>query len=122
MTMDLNLKKYEMAVNRSALFHESGKITRVVGFLMEGHLPGAWLGTICDVFPSNGEKSFQAEVVGFKEKNVLLMPLGDIRGVGMGAQIVLSKREATVRVGKRLLGRVLNCLGEPIDSFWSYSH
>ena len=114
--LDLNLKKYHSALNRNSLFYESGKITKVVGFLMEGYLPGAWLGTVCEVFPSSGEKSFFAEVVGFKEKSVLLMPLGDIRGVGMGARIVLSKREATVKVGKNLLGRVLSGLGEPIDS------
>jgi flagellum-specific ATP synthase len=112
---ELNFKKYEQAVARSGRFHESGKITRVIGFLMEGYLPGAWLGTVCEVFPNSGEKSFYAEVVGFKEKGVLLMPLGDIRGVGMGARMVLAKREATVRVGSRLLGRVLNGLGEPID-------
>jgi flagellum-specific ATP synthase len=114
--LELNFKKYQNAISKQSHFLESGKVTRVVGFLMEGHLPGAWMGTICDIFPSNGEKSFQAEVVGFREKNILLMPLGEIRGVGMGAQIVLSKREATVKVGPRLLGRVLNGLGEPIDS------
>lgn len=111
----INFQKYETAVSRNPLFHDSGKITKVVGFLMEGHLPGAWLGTVCEVYPSNGEKPFLAEVVGFREKSVLLMPLGEIRGVGMGARIVLHKREATVRVGPRLLGRVLNGLGEPMD-------
>ncbi len=114
-TFAINLNKYETAVNRNPLFHDSGKITKVVGFLMEGHLPGAWLGTVCEVYPSSGEKPFLAEVVGFREKSVLLMPLGDLRGVGMGARVVLSRREATVRVGPKLLGRVLNGLGEPMD-------
>ncbi|MCC6278011.1 MAG: FliI/YscN family ATPase [Oligoflexia bacterium] len=111
----LNLRKYEVAVDRNPLFHDSGKITKVVGFLMEGYLPGAWLGTVCEVYPSNGEKPFLAEVVGFRDKSVLLMPLGDLRGVGMGARIVLARREATVKVGNKLLGRVLNGLGEPMD-------
>ncbi|MDZ4677636.1 MAG: FliI/YscN family ATPase [Oligoflexia bacterium] len=110
------MKKYETAVDRNPLFHDSGKITKVVGFLMEGYLPGAWLGSVCEVYPSSGERSFSAEVVGFREKNVLLMPLGDIRGVGMGARIVLSRREATIKVGPRLLGRVLNGLGDPMDA------
>ena len=111
----INFRKYETAVDRDPLFYESGKITKVVGFMIEGYLPGAWLGTICEIFPSSGEKSFFAEVVGFKDKSVLLMPLGDLRGVGRGAKIVLSKREATIRVGSHLMGRVLNGLGEPID-------
>ncbi len=111
----VNFQKYLSAVDRSPRFQDSGKVTRVVGFLIEGFLPGAWLGTICEIYPNSGEKPFQAEVVGFREKNVLMMPLGDIRGVGMGARIVLLKRESTVRVGPQLLGRVLNGLGEAMD-------
>ena len=113
--LKINTGKYAQAIGRESLFAESGKITKVVGILMEGYLPGAWLGTVCEVYPSNGESCFFAEVVGFREKNVLLMPLGEIRGVGMGSKVCLSKREATVKVGPRLLGRVVNGLGEPID-------
>lgn len=114
--LKINFQKYNQAVGREPLFAESGKITKVIGFLMEGYLPGAWLGTVCEVYPSSGEPPFFAEVVGFREKNVLLMPLGDLRGVGMGAKVCLSRREATVKVGPALLGRVINGLGEPIDS------
>jgi len=116
MNFELNLKKYEIAVTRTSLFKDSGKITKVVGFLMEGYLPGATLGSICDVYPNNGDAAFSAEVVGFRDKSVLLMPLGELRGVGMGARIVMARREATVKVGPSLLGRVLNGLGDPIDS------
>ncbi len=114
--LKINFQKYNHALNRESLFAESGKITRVTGMLMEGYLPGAWLGTVCEVYPSNGEPPFYAEVVGFRERNVLLMPLGELRGVGMGAKVVLAKREATVKVGQKLLGRIINGLGEPIDS------
>src|SRR3954469_25591793 len=107
---DVNFEKYINAVERNSLFYETGKITKVVGFLMEGYLPGAWLGTVCEVFPSSGEESFFAEVVGFRDKSILLMPLGELRGVGMGARISLAKREATVKVGPKLLGRILNGL------------
>lgn len=65
---EINFKKYTAAVDRNPPFHDSGKITKVVGFLMEGYLPGAWLGTICEVFPNSGDHSFLAEVVGFREK------------------------------------------------------
>ncbi|MBK9292863.1 MAG: FliI/YscN family ATPase [Oligoflexia bacterium] len=112
----INSQKYFQAVGKETLFSESGKITKVIGFLMEGFLPGAWLGTVCQVYPSSGEAPFYAEVVGFRDKNVLLMPLGDLRGVGMGARVVLARREATVKVGPSLLGRVVNALGDPIDN------
>lgn len=112
----VNIDKYLSGIEKESFFSESGKITKVIGFLMEGHIPGAWLGTVCEVFPSSGEKPFFAEVVGFRERNVLLMPLGDLRGVGMGARVNLARREATVSVGPKILGRVINALGDPIDS------
>jgi flagellum-specific ATP synthase len=115
-TYEINLKKYISAIDRNPPFHDSGKVTKVVGFLMEGYLPGAWLGTICEIYPNSGEHSFLAEVVGFREKSVLLMPLGDIRGVGMGARIVLRQRESSAKVGPKLLGRVINGMGEPMDN------
>src|ERR1700677_4026386 len=111
----LNFKKYTNSIDRNPRFQDSGKVTRVVGFLIEGYLPGAWLGTICEIYPNSGDKPFQAEVVGFKEKSVLMMPLGEIHGVGQGARIVLLHRESTVKVGPQLLGRILNGLGEPMD-------
>jgi flagellum-specific ATP synthase len=98
----VNIDKYLSGIEKESFFSESGKITKVIGFLMEGHIPGAWLGTVCEVFPSSGEKSFFAEVVGFRERNVLLMPLGDLRGIGMGARDAqggarLSLRDARAR-------------------------
>ncbi len=111
----LNLERYVSALNGVHLTRDIGKITRVVGLIMEGYLPGAWLGSVCQVFPSSGALPFYAEVVGFRDRSVLLMPLGEVRGVGLGAKVVLSRQVATVKLGDRLLGRVLNGLGEPID-------
>ncbi|MEQ1877497.1 MAG: FliI/YscN family ATPase [Bdellovibrionia bacterium] len=111
----LNFDKYYNALDGVHLTKDIGKITRVVGFLMEGYLPGAWLGSVCQVFPSSGAAPVSAEVVGFKDRSVLLMPLGEIRGVGLGARIVLLRQKATLPVGAALLGRVLNGLGEPLD-------
>ncbi|MGE3972981.1 MAG: FliI/YscN family ATPase [Bdellovibrionales bacterium] len=110
-----NLEKYVNIFDGVDLTHDIGKVTRVVGFMMEGYLPGAWLGSICQIHPSSGAPPFLAEVVGFKDKSVLLMPLGEIMGVGLGAKIVLVRQKASVPVGSALLGRVLNGLGEPID-------
>lgn len=113
--LKLNFDKYRNTLDGVQLTRDIGKINRVIGFLMEGYLPGAWLGSVCEVFPSSGAPSFLAEVVGFKDKSVLLMPLGEITGVGLGAKIILVRQKATVQVGEALLGRVLNGLGEPLD-------
>lgn len=112
---DLQLNRYESILERVHLTEDSGKITQVIGQLMMGFLPGATIGSVCEVYPSQGFPKFLAEVVGFKDRNVLLMPLGEMRGVGLGSQIVLERQVATVKVGDELLGRVINGLGEPLD-------
>lgn len=112
---DLQLSRYEAILERVHLTEDSGKITQVIGQLMMSYLPGATIGSVCEVYPSQGFPKFLAEVVGFKDRNVLLMPLGEMRGVGLGSQIVLERQVATVKVGSELLGRVINGLGEPLD-------
>lgn len=111
----INFSKYRNALRTTPALKEIGKLTRVTGFLLEGYLPGATLGGICRIVPRLDNDHFFAEIVGFREKNVLLMPLGEMKNVGMGAQIVLEKQLATISVGEDLLGRVINGLGEPID-------
>lgn len=91
-----------------------GKITQVTGLSLIGYLPGACLGSLVEVYPSKGKK-FLAEVVGFKEKEVVLMSLGEIKGVAPGSKIVLLSSKAEVPVGDGLLGRVIDPLGNPID-------
>jgi flagellum-specific ATP synthase len=108
--------KYHDVISSIHLTKDSGKVTEVTGMLIKGYLPGASLGSICEIHPTGIEKFFLAEVVGFKDKSVLMMALGEMRGVGLGAKIVLRRQVATVRVGEELLGRVVDGLGKPIDN------
>jgi flagellum-specific ATP synthase len=112
---NLNLERYEAALDRAHLTEDSGKITQVVGQVLTGYLPGSTIGSVCGIHPSQGFQPFLAEVVGFRDRNVLLMPLGEMRGVGLGSRIVLERQVATIKVGPELLGRVINGLGEPLD-------
>lgn len=93
----------------------NGRITRVVGLVMEGLGPGSSVGELCLVFPKDGGRPIQCEVVGFSEDKILLMPLGDVRGIGPGSKIVARRNSASAPVGEALLGRTLDGLGEPID-------
>lgn len=111
----LNLSKYERALAQSTITQDIGKITQVTGFLLKGFIPGACMGSICEIYPMAGDTPFLAEVIGFRDRHVLLMPLGEMRGVGLGSKIVLKKSQATVYVGRELLGRVIDGLGRPID-------
>lgn len=114
--MELDLQRYHDLVSVLHLTKDSGKVTEVSGMLIRGFLPGASLGSVCEIYPPGIETHFLAEVVGFKDKSVLMMPLGDMRGVSLGSKILLSRQIATVKVGDEMLGRVVNGLGVPIDN------
>ena len=92
-----------------------GKVTRIVGLIIEGHCPHASVGSLCEITHLDGSKQILAEIVGFKEARALLMPLGELRGLGPGSTIRVVKDSATIKVGPNLLGRVLDCMEEPID-------
>lgn len=113
---ELNLEKYSELLSTVHLTKDSGKVTEVNGMIIKGYLPGASVGSICQITPSGLERSFLAEVVGFKDKHVLMMPLSDMRGVALGSKIVLARQIATVKAGEELLGRVVDGLGRPLDS------
>ncbi|MEN8189988.1 MAG: FliI/YscN family ATPase [Thermodesulfobacteriota bacterium] len=92
-----------------------GKVTKIVGLVIEGHCPKATVGSLCQVTPLNDPKPVLAEVVGFKENSALLMPLGDLRGLGPGSQIRVVKQHASIKVGSNLLGRVIDGMENPLD-------
>lgn len=119
-SLAIHFSKYDSLLNSiHHLSRESGKVVEVRGMLITGSLPGASVGSIVEIFP-NSQQSFLAEVVGFKEKNVLMMPLGEMRGVSLGSRIILSRQIATVKAGNDLLGRVVDGLGKPMDGKASF--
>ncbi len=113
--MEINFDKYEDILRNIHLTKDSGKVTEVTGLLIKGFLPGASVGSICAIESPISSKPLYAEVVGFKDRQVLMMALSEMRGVTLGSKIVLSKSIATVKVSDDLLGRVVDGLGRPID-------
>ncbi len=114
--LKIDFDKYNSVIQSSRMSKDLGKVTEVQGLLIKGYLPGASLGSIVQIIPTESDKSFLAEVVGFKDKNVLMMSLGEMRGVGLGAKIILTRQVASVRVSQELLGRVVDALGAPLDN------
>ncbi|MBN1128317.1 MAG: hypothetical protein JXA71_04990, partial [Chitinispirillaceae bacterium] len=110
----LSLTPYLHAVERSEPVQVHGKITEVIGLLIEATGPTASVGDVC-VIERSGVPVGKAEVVGFKLDRTLLMPLGKVEGIHPGLTVVGTKRPLSVGVGKELLGRVLDGLGMPID-------
>src|SRR5262245_22460257 len=93
----------------------SGRVTQVVGLVVESEGPSAHLGDICYIYNRIDSGSVLAEVVGFKQHLLLLMPLGELGRIGQGSRVVNSHRSLTIPVGSSLLGRVIDPLGQPID-------
>jgi flagellum-specific ATP synthase len=110
--------KYQTRLDHALVYHSAGKITKSLGLIYEAHLPGAAVGSICRILtgddPSN-ERGVDAEVIGFRDKRVMLMPFEDAMGVNNDSLVILRKKASTVEVGDALLGRVLDGRGTPID-------
>jgi flagellum-specific ATP synthase len=110
----INLEKYYKAVESANPIRLHGKVTQVVGLVIEGYCPDTSVGAICEIRPQEGEP-IPAEVVGFRNNKTLLMPLGEIRGVGLDSLITVRRDKASMGVGPLMLGRVIDGLGNPID-------
>ncbi|MEO6878836.1 MAG: FliI/YscN family ATPase [Gemmatimonadaceae bacterium] len=102
--------------------YRMGRVTRVVGLVIEAAGLDVGLGELCRVTSLSEEKSVLAEVVGFHERGVMLMPLGDMDGLHPGSSVTPMGRSFGADVGPGLLGRVLNGLGHPIDGKGPIEH
>lgn len=92
----------------------AGKVTRVIGLIVEGVLPHAPVGGVCAINTSNGEK-VEAEVIGIKGQTVVLMPIGPTSGIRAGDFIETIQSQAMIKASIGLLGRVIDGYGNPID-------
>ena len=92
-----------------------GKVLKAVGLMVEGTGPQTSIGQRCRIIKDSGTVVTEAQVVGFKGERVLLMPLGEMQGIGAGDRILFDSQPACVTVGSALLGRVLDGLGNVID-------
>lgn len=114
--MELNLKKFSRAIEDTESMKMSGKVTQVIGLVIESKGPNVSLGELCYIrsrFPN--VEPIPAEVVGFREGLVLLMPIGEMQGIGPGCEVISAQKTLQVKVGMELLGRVLDGLGNPMD-------
>ncbi|MCT4595580.1 MAG: flagellar protein export ATPase FliI [Anaeromicrobium sp.] len=116
----INFLKYENALENMDLIKYTGKVSRVVGLMVESNGPAVNLGEICEIYPLKSPGSIKAEVVGFNDSKVLLMPLGEMDGIGPGSKVVATGNLLSVKVGDELLGRILDGMGNPIDDMGAF--
>jgi flagellum-specific ATP synthase len=111
----LNLPSLRETLSQIDTLTYSGKVQMISGLTIEASGPAVQIGEMCQIYKLNGDSFIPAEVVGFHDSRVLLMPYGDIAGVGPGSRVISTNKSLKVGVGKNILGRVLDGLGHPID-------
>ena len=110
----IDVDKYKQLLNKS-YEKEIGKVTKLVGMTVEASGPSANLNDICYITSNDQATKKLAEVVGFRENKILLMPYDDMTGVGIGSLVENSGFFFKVPVGDHLLGMTLDGLGNPLD-------
>ena len=118
----MNVPKLIWAVENTHSIRIGGRVNQVVGLVIETNGPPVSIGEFCHIQGKKNAPPVVAEVVGFKDNRVLMMPLGEMAGIAPGSRVTATEESFTVRVGNDLLGRVLNGLGNPMDgkgALWS---
>ncbi len=114
-TAPKDLGRFLQIVDRATPVEVRGRVKEVVGLLLRAWVPEVFIGELCLIYSGRSSVPLRAEVVGFQQGDVLLMPLGELANIGPASEVVPTGRCLTVKVGESLLGRVVNGLGEPMD-------
>jgi len=109
------IDKYRQIISKSETVRVNGKVIDVIGLVIVSVGPNAVMGEICSIVDQKGNEVCKAEVVGFKNGKVLSIAIGEVHNISPACEIKASGKNFSVGVGKELLGRVIDGLGNPID-------
>lgn len=109
------MQAYFDAVRVATLTRRTGKVAAISGQSIEAIGPDVAIGEICEVVAENAAPRLLAEVVGTRPGRVVLMPYGELRGIGNGSEVVATGALPEIGVGDALLGRVVDPFGRPLD-------
>lgn len=113
--MSSYLAEIDNRISNADLIDIEGKVIRLVGLVVESQGPPSSIGTICHIITRQG-RTIPAEVVGFQNEKVFLMPLGTLEGITPGDRVISTHESLKIKVGPQLLGKILNGLGRPFFS------
>ncbi len=111
--MAIDVKRYTQMIKQAQTVRVRGRVTELTGLVIKAAVPNVRVGDVCEIVGRGG--TLRAEVVGFQGEEVMLMPLGELKGIGPDSEVIPSGKPLTIRAGDGLLGRVLNGIGEPMD-------
>jgi len=102
-------------IQETQVIRNHGRVVQLIGLVIESEGPLTAVGEICRIESARHDGSTLAEVVGFRNHHVLLMPLGEIHGIHPGSEVIALGTSLRVPVGESLKGRVIDGLGRPLD-------
>ncbi len=112
--MAIDLSHYYQLLKEASLVRVRGRVTELTGLIIKASVPNARVGEVVYI-RSRSRAQVRAEVVGFQGDDVMLMPLGELYGIGPDSEVIPTGKPLTIKCGEGLLGRVLSGIGEPID-------
>ena len=113
--MAIDLARYITLIKEAPLYRVRGRVTELTGLVIKASVPGVRVGELVLIKGHGGRPPVKAEVVGFQSDEVMLMPLGELFGIGPDSEVIPTGRPLSIKCGDGLLGRVLNGIGEPMD-------
>ena len=111
----LDLGAYHERLRQLDPYRMNGRVTQVIGLVIEANGPEAQVGELCHIHVSRHQSPIPAEVVGFRSDKTLLMPLAEMQGIAPGNEVVATGQPLRIGVGPELLGRVVDGAGRPVD-------
>ncbi len=106
----------QSAVKDTTILRIRGRVTKVTGTIIEAAVPGAQIGELCLLRGPAPNFEIKAEVVGFRGRVALLTPMGEMQGVSSHTEVIPTGKPHMVGVGPKLVGRVLDGMGAPLDA------
>jgi flagellum-specific ATP synthase len=111
----IDLARYSSIVQRLDPLVRVGVVHQVHGLVVEADMLGFVIGDLCRIYPRNSRFPITAEVVSFRRNRALLLPLGDLQGIGPGCRVVSQREQVQIDVGQGIVGRVIDGVGRPLD-------
>lgn len=112
----MNIDKYLQTIDEVDTYKYYGKVLRIVGIMIESHGPAANIGEVCYIHPENkSQKPILSEVVGFNNEKIILMPYTEVTEIGPGCLVEATGKPLMVKVGRSLIGRTLDAIGNHLD-------
>ncbi|AKQ72987.1 flagellar protein export ATPase FliI [Bacillus licheniformis] len=110
------LKQLLECIETADSYKRYGKVKQAVGLMIESKGPECSIGDVCKIYTKgDGPKAIKAEVVGFKDQNILLMPYLEAANIAPGSIVEATGESLRVKVGSGLIGQVVDAFGNPLD-------